>query len=174
MARAVGDTSLFWGADTQLTITLASLAASSTWVAGRNSTAYVVSTLDNAIDVLLSGKIGAGTITTTGGFCEIWVVAPIDDAPEWPDSITASDANFTWTSADIKRSGAKLAAIIKMDTTDDRVYPFSPRSIAALFGGVLPPQFVVWVTQSTDAALSATAGNHEITVQPIYANTKLS
>jgi hypothetical protein len=173
MARAVGDTTLLWGADTQLTITLASLAASATWVAGQESTAYVVSTLDNAVDVLLSGKITTGT-TPTAGVIEVWVVAPIDDAPEWPDVFDGTDSAETWTSADIKKSAGKLAVLIKTDTTSDRTYPFAPRSVAALFGGVLPPQFVVFVTHSTVAVLNATAGNHEITVQPIYTNTKLS
>jgi hypothetical protein len=40
--------------------------------------------------------------------------------------------------------------------------------VAALFGGVMPKKFVVYVAHSSVAALNATAGNHVITITPTY------
>jgi hypothetical protein len=52
--------------------------------------------------------------------------------------------------------------------TSNVAYHFGPVSLAAAFGGVLPPKVVLFVTHSTAVALNATAGNHQIRIQPVY------
>jgi hypothetical protein len=52
--------------------------------------------------------------------------------------------------------------------TTDRTYHFGPVSLAAAFGGVLPPKVVLFITHSTGVALNSTAGNHQIRLQPVY------
>jgi hypothetical protein len=54
------------------------------------------------------------------------------------------------------------------DATSNRSYYFGPVSLAAAFGGVVPPKIVLFVGHSTAVALNATAGNHQIRLQPVY------
>lgn len=173
MARAVGDTTIQWGADFQLTITLAALATDSNKLAGRESTAYDLSSLDNVEDLLISGKITTGTSPTASKSIEVWAVAPINDTPAWPDVFDGTDSAETIASSDIKASICRLVAYITTSNTSDRTYPFAPVSLRSLFGA-LPKQVVIFVTHDTGVDLNPTGGNHEISVQPIYRNTKLS
>jgi hypothetical protein len=48
-----------------------------------------------------------------------------------------------------------------VDTTNNNVgYYCAPFSVAALFGGFLPSQYVIFVTQNTGANSNSTGGNH--------------
>lgn len=155
-------------ASSAVSITLASLATSSTLVAGRSS-----ATIDNSstkyLDYLLAGKIKAGSSAPTAGTSiEVWVWAPLDDTPTYPDTITGSDANITVTSVDIKASSMRLAASMTVDATTGRTYVFAPVSIASLFGGEMPRKFGVFVVQNTGQILDATGGSHVLSISPSY------
>jgi hypothetical protein len=173
---AVGDITQKWALDSQLTITLASLATSSTHLVGRESTAYAIDGAQPVIDVLLSGKITVGTTPTANTSIEIWIAAPINDTPTWGGGIAGTgDAAATITNAQVKNGYLKLAAVLSVvATTSNVVYPFGPISVASLFGGVLPTDIVVFVVHNTGVNLNATAGNHEISVQPVYHFATLS
>lgn len=162
----MADRKIAYGSDTDLTITLASLATSSTLVAGQESTA-VSNTTTLAIDYLLGGKITTGTSPTAARFIEVWVYAAFDDTPTYPDVLDGTNSAETFTSVDIKASSMALAAVIPTDNTSDRTYYFAGISIASLFGGRMPAAFGVFVTHSTGVNLNSTAGNHQITVRPI-------
>lgn len=150
-----------------LTISLASLATSSTWVAGREST-LVDNTTNKYLDYLLAGKIRVGTTPTINTEIRVYVVALLNDST-WPDSFTGSDAAKTITSAGVRDGFAKLAAVLTVDaTTSDRDYPFGPVSVAALFGGAMPKKFLVWVAHNTGVNLNSTGGNHVLDVTPVY------
>ena len=154
-------------ASSDLTITLASLATSSTLVAGRESTLYDNST-NLYLDVRLSGIITVGTTPTANKQIQLWVMAESKDGT-WPDVFDGTDSDETWTKVEIRDAAAKLAHVINVvATTSDVGYYFDAGSVAALFGGVLPRKFVVWVTHETVAALNATGGNHRISVSPNY------
>jgi len=158
-----------YAADAQLTITLASLASDSNLLAGRESTA-----VDNSsnlyTDYLLSGKITVGTSPTAGTRIEIWVAAPINDTPTWPDTLDGTDSDETITSTATKHSALRMAHVISVDsTTSDRTYPFTQVSVASLFGGKCPTRFVVFVVHNTGVNLNSTGSNHEISVQGVYA-----
>lgn len=176
MARAVGDIAQQWVADTQLTIGLATgpLASDPNLLAGRESSAFVFSTLDNVLDALISGKITTGTSPTVNKSIEVWVAGPIEDTPAWGDVLDGTDSNETITSTNVKNAYLKNVTIITVDATSDRTYPFGPFALAGLFGGRLPKQIVVFVVHNTGVALNGTAGNHEISIAPIYDNAKLS
>ena len=62
-----------------------------------------------------------------------------------------------------------LAAVMVVDTTSSQVYWFGPLSVSALFGGSLPKRWGVFVAQNTTVALHATAGNHVVSITPVYA-----
>lgn len=151
-------------ASSNLTITLASLASSSTLIAGR-----VATQTDNSTnlydDYLLSGFFKTGT-SPTAGTIEVWVIPEVDDTT-LPDSLSATDAAYTATSRDILTAEAALAWSVATDTTTGRTYYMRKTSVAALFGGVCPRKFSVFVTHSTVAALDSTGASHELAVEGI-------
>lgn len=165
---AAGDITQKWAADTQLTITLASLASDTNLLTGRESTAFAIDGESFVEDILISGKITTGTSPTDGRVIEVYVVAPLNDTPTWPDVFDGTDSGETVTSAEIKQALLREVVTIDTNNTSDRTYPFAPVSVASLFGGVLPTDIVVFVTHSTGVNLNSTAGNHEISVQPVY------
>lgn len=169
---ATGDITQREGASAALTITLASLAESATRVAGRESTA--VASAEPAVDYLVGGKITTGTSPTSGEQIDVWVYGAVNDTPTYPDTITGSDAGVTLSSANIRNSALRLAATVIVDSTNDETYWVAPFSVASLFGGILPTHWGLFVTQSTDANLNATAGNHAFSATPIYSNVAQS
>lgn len=162
-------------ADTSVvTITLASLATSSTLLAGRESTS-IVNTTNLDLDHLLGGVITVGTTPTINTTIEVWCIAAREAASgtyTWPDVFDGTDSAETITSAGIKQGICRLIASIAVDaTTSDRPYDFAPTSIAALFGGWLPPSYVIFVTHNTGVNLNATGGNHEVHYHRIQSQT---
>lgn len=162
----MADIKLAYGTASDATITLASLASDTNLLAGRES-----SEIDNgttlALDYLVSGKVTAGTSPTASRSIEVWAVGSWDGTT-WPDVFDGTNSDETITSADIKASVCRLLAAMATANTTDRTYHFGPVSVAAAFGGVVPRKFVVFVVHNTGVALNATAGNHQIRIQPVY------
>jgi hypothetical protein len=143
-----------------ITCGVASLASSSDFTAGRESTA-VDNTTNKYVDALVGGKVTVGTSPTSGTQIRIWVYAGYGDTPSYPDVLDGTDSAETFTSAGIRDSSLRLAHTINVDaTTSDRTYPFAPFSVASLFGHV-PEFWGLFVTHNTGVNLNATAGNHE-------------
>lgn len=158
---------------TALTIGLASLASDTNLLAGRESTA-VDNTTNVDLDHLLSGVIRVGTTPTVNTTIEIWVYAAAKIAsgtPTYPDVLDGTDSNETITSRNVLFSSCILAKTITVDSTSDRDYFIAPISIAALFGGALPPQWGVFIVHNTAAALNSTAGNHYLHYHRIQAQS---
>lgn len=162
----MADVKLFYGTASDVTITLASLASDTNLLTGRESTA-IDNTSSLVLDYLVSGKITAGTSPTASRSIEVWAVGSWDGT-NWPDVFDGTDSGETITSADIKASVCRLLAAMATANTSDRTYHFGPVSLAAAFGGVVPPKVVVFVTHSTGVALNSTSGNHQIRLQPVY------
>lgn len=162
----MADIKLAYGTASDATITLASLASDTNLLAGRES-AEIVNTSTLALDYLVSGKIRAGTSPTAARSIEVWAVGSWDGT-NWPDVFDGTDSNETITSADIKASFCRLLAAMATANTSDRDYFFGPVSVAAAFGGVVPPKFVIFVVHNTGVNLNSTAGNHQIRIQPVY------
>lgn len=162
----MADLKLSYPAASDLTITLASLGSDTNLLTGRES-----ATIDNStnlyLDYLISGKITAGTSPTAARSIEVWAVGSWDGT-SWPDVFDGTDSAETITSADIKASVCRFVAAMATANTTDRTYHFGPVSIAAAFGGTLPPKFVLFVTHSTGVSLNSTAGNHQIRIQPVF------
>jgi hypothetical protein len=163
----MADLKLAYRASSNLTVTnLHSIATSATWVAGWES-GVVDNTTNKDLDILVSGKIALGNSATVGQI-RVYIVAPIDDAPTWPDVMDGTESVETWTTTTIRDGAAKLGAAIetRADPGTDDVYWIAPFSVAALFGGVLPPKFLIFVTHSTGVNLKAS--DNQITVQGVY------
>jgi hypothetical protein len=155
-----------------LTISPASLASSSTWVAGRESTA-VDNTTNLDIDHLVSGMITTGTTPTVSTFIEVWAYASWKTAsgtPSYPDVLDGTDSAETLTSVNVKSSMLRMIATITVDNTSDRAYYFGPVSIAQLYGS-LPKFWGVFIAHNTGVNLNSTAGNHVIEYERIQAQT---
>lgn len=160
------DIKVAYGTASDATITLASLASDTNLLAGRES-AEIVNTSTLALDYLVSGKVRSGTSPTASRAIEVWAVGSWDGT-NWPDVFDGTESAETITSADIKSSICRLVASMATSATSNVDYHFGPVSIASLFGGVVPPKFVLFTTHSTGVALNSTAGNHQIRILPVY------
>ena len=162
----MADLKLAYGAAGDLTITLASQASDTNLLTGRES-ATIDNTTALALDYLVSGKITAGTSPTAARSIEVWAVGSWDGT-NWPDVFDGTESAETITSADIKASVCRFVAAMATANTSDRTYHFGPVSLAAAFGGTLPPKVVLFITHSTGVNLNSTAGNHQIRLQPVF------
>jgi hypothetical protein len=154
--------SLAYRASANLTVTaLHSLASSQTWVAGWES-AVVDNTSDLDLDKLLTAKFTVAASNNQAGQIRIYIVPILDDTPSYADSFDGTESTETITDTEIRDAMAKLLAVIDVDNTASDVYFLASQSIAALFGGVLPPKFSIYVTlnaTTTTTAGLAAAGN---------------
>lgn len=157
-----------YASSSNLTITLASLGTSSTWLSGQEST-QVDNTTNLYYDYKLSGKITVGTTPTINTEIRVYVVGLMDDST-YPDVFDGTDSAESVTSAGVGSAFLKLGAVILVDaTTSNRTYAFEVGSVRAVFGGVLPKKFVVFVAHNTGVSLNSTGSNHQVTVTGEYA-----
>lgn len=163
----MADVKIAYGSSSAMTITLASLATSSTRVAGRESTA-VDNTTNKYLDYLVSGKVTTGTSPTDAKQIDVWVYASYNDTPLYPDVFDGTDSDETATSTGVLAGGLVLAASISTNNTSDRTYWVNPFSVAALFGGQMPKYFGIFVTHDTGVNLNSTSSNHAFYITPVY------
>lgn len=155
-----------YDASSDLTITLASLATSADLLSGREATA-----VDNrttvAVDYLLSGRITTGTSPAASSRIQVCVVG-IQKDTTWPDVFDGTDSAETVTNDGVKQSICRIVADMTVSSTSNVTYPFGPISVASFFGGVCPQQFTVFVTHNNTVNLNSTAGNHVLSVVPVF------
>jgi hypothetical protein len=162
---AQGDVKLEHGASAALTISLGGLASSATRVAGRESSAV---TTGDWLDALVGGKVKLGTAPTVSKVVQVWVYASIEDTPIYPDVLDGTDSAETLTSENVRDAALKLGAIAVSDATTGLDLYIAPFSVAALFGGVLPKFWGIFVVHDTGVALDATGSNHFFHYTPVY------
>ena len=150
-----------YAASAAMTCTLASLASSATFVAGREATA-IVNTTNLYIDYRVSAKITTGTTSTVDKEIRIYAYCVLDDTPTYPDTITGSDANVTITSTYILDAGFILLGSTSNSATSNIGYPIKCLTIAEAFGHC-PTRWGLFITHSTAVNLNATGGNHVLT-----------
>lgn len=164
-------TTISYSSATTITISPASTASSSTWVAGREST-EVDNTTNKYDDALVQGKITVGTTPTAATLILVYVWGSDTSAGTTNiDVIDGTDSAETLTSAGVRDGFMRLGAAINVDaTTSDRVYPVGPFSVADLFGQ-MPKYWGLFVTHNTGVNLNATGGNHAFTYTGIKFDT---
>lgn len=153
----MADAKLAYGSSTSLTNAVESLATSSTWVGGYEST-----TIDNTSnlyqDYSIEGYFTVGTTPTTNTEIRIYIVASWDGT-NWPDVFDGTTGAETVTSEGVRDGFAKLGAVMRCDsTTSNRAYPFS-FTVASLFGGICPPKFCLFTTHNTGVNFNSSGGN---------------
>lgn len=145
-----------------LTITLASLATSSSFIAGRESN-EVDNSSNKYDDAMVQGKITVGTTPTVNTTIQIYVYASFDDAPSSTniDVIDGVDSAEDFVTVGRRNSALKLGAAIDVTaTTSDVAHFLAPFSVAQLFGGVMPKWWGLFVAHNTGVNLNSTGGNH--------------
>jgi len=156
---------------TALTITLASLATSSTLLVGRESTA-ISNASDLYLDALVSGQIMTGT-SPTAGQIEVYVYGYtkiVSSTPTYPNPCTGSDAAITLTAETKMR--LYLADSMTTNATSNVAYGIKPFGVAQFFGNILPARWGIVVVHNTAVNLNSTSTNHYIHYQGIkYTST---
>lgn len=166
------DVKISYAASRAPTLTLASLAASSTLLGGRESSAVDNGATNKYLDVLVAGFFKTAAANAQIGSINVAVVGNLDDTPTWPDVFDGTDSVETVSLQGVYDQVCKLAAQITTTATNALVWPFGPVAIAGLFGGVIPDQFVFFIShnaETTTAAWDATEGSHSVKMTEIYA-----
>jgi hypothetical protein len=103
--------------------------------------AVVDNTSNLSMDEMVSWVIKMGTSPTAGATCECWLWETLDDTPTYPDTITGSEGTVTFTSANVKLSGAlKFAGLITVDGTSSRLY-YNTVRLSQCFGLSVPKKW---------------------------------
>jgi hypothetical protein len=160
------DIKIAYAADGAFTITLASLATSSTFVAGRESTSVSNGT-NKYLDYEITGKITTGTTPIVDRSIILFGVKPINDTPTWPDVFDGTDSAETITNAQIM-DAMPILWRGGVSATSDIGYPIINALTIAQAWGLVPDNFSVFVAHNTNVNLHATGGNHEINYRGVY------
>ena len=164
----MADQKVAYSTNTTITCTLASLATSATWVAGVESS-LIDNTSNLYVDALVQGLITVGTTPTANTSIIVYVWgSSVSPATTVIDVIDGTDSAETISSAGVRNSFMKVAAVLDVDSnSSNRGYPFS-FGVAQLFGGSLPPYWGLFVSHNTGVNLNSTGGNHVISYRGVY------
>jgi hypothetical protein len=163
----MADRKLAFASVTAPTFTLASLATSSTLVAGQESNA-IDNTTTKYLDFSITYLITTGTTPTVSKTIELWGIPSVDGGTTYPDVFDGTDSAETATSRDILRSSARLLASVLVSATSNVGYWLNCPSVADRFDGFVPEKFSLFVTHDTAVNLNSTAGNHVGYVRGLY------
>lgn len=167
----MADLNIKYGTDAAFTQTnLDGIAHSPSLVAGWTSAA-IDNTSTLAVDYLVSGQFQVESSGLAAGTIAVYVYAALNDTPTWPDLFSSgtegTEGTVTIHDTEVRDGAMRLLAAIATDTTASRFYSFPPTSVAQLFGGVLPPYFAIFVTQSTGTTLETTSDPNQVYYMPV-------
>lgn len=148
-----------YSSNTTITMDLANLASSSTFVAGRECS-EVDNTTNKYVDAIVSGKISVGTTPTANTQINVYVWgADTSLGTTALDTLDGTDSAETLTNTGILANLRLGAVLTVLATTSDIAYLVLPFSVAALFGGVMPKFWGLFVAHNTGVNLRNTAVN---------------
>ncbi len=148
-----------YSSNTAITMDLSALASSATFVAGRESS-QVDNTTNKYVDVLVSGSVSVGTTPTANTSILVYVYgADTSLATTAIDVLDGTDSAETLTNTGILNALRLGAAINVPAATTDVQYFVLPFSVAALFGGVVPKFWGLFVAHNTAVNLRSNAIN---------------
>ena len=149
-------TTVNYSSNTTITMDLASLATSSTFVAGRESS-QIDNTSNKYIDCLVSGTVSVGTTPTANTTIAIYVYGADTSLATTPlDTLDGTDSAETLTNTGILNALRLGASIAVPANTSDVQYIVLPFSVATLFGGVMPKYWGLYVAHNTGVNLRST------------------
>jgi hypothetical protein len=149
-------TTVNYSSNTVITMDLASLPTSSTFVAGRESD-QIDNTSNKYIDCLVSGTVSVGTTPTANTTIAIYVYGADTSLATTPlDALDGTNGAETLTNTGILNALRLGASIAVPAATSDVQYIVLPFSVATLFGGVMPKYWGLFVSHNTAVNLRAT------------------
>lgn len=151
-------TTTTYSSNTAITMNLSALAASATYIAGRESS-QVDNTSNKYIDALVQGSFTVGTTPAiTGGLAVYVWGADTSLATTALGTLdgTDSDESLTTTQLGMLKFGTFVPVLVN---TSDTKYWIPPFAIAPLFGGIMPKFWGLYVAHSMTAALKTDAAN---------------
>jgi hypothetical protein len=148
-----------YSSNTAITMDLANLASSSTFLGGRESS-QIDNTTNKYMDALVSGFVSVGTTPTANTSINIYVWgADTSLATTAIDTLDGTDSAETLSNAGVL-GALRFGAVVSVPvTTSDFAYPVLPFSVASLFGGVMPKFWGLYVSHNTGVNLRNTAVN---------------
>ncbi len=148
------------GTKTAITMDLASLATSSTFVAGREST-EIDNTSNKYLDAQVFGNISVGTTPTANTQIIVFVWGSDVSLGTTPiDVLDGADSAETLTNTGVMGTLARLATVNVLVNTSDIAYPVNCKSVAAALGVMLLPRFWgLFVAHNTGVNLRNNAVN---------------
>jgi hypothetical protein len=148
-----------YSSNTAITMDLANLGSSATFVAGRESS-QIDNTTNKFVDCLVSGQVSVGTTPTANTNINVYVWgAETSLATTALDVLDGTDSAETLTNIGI-RDGLRLGATVNVPAaTSDIAYLVLPFSVAQLFGGVMPKFWGLFVAHNTAVNLRNNAVN---------------
>lgn len=154
-------TTVNYSSNTTITMDLASLATSSTFVAGRESS-QIDNTSNKYIDCLVSGTVSVGTTPTANTTIAIYVYGADTSLATTPlDTLDGTDSAETLTNTGILNALRLGASVAVPATTSDVQYIVLPFSVATLFGGVMPKYWGLYVAHNTGVNLRSTNNTNQ-------------
>ena len=147
---------------TPLTITLASLATSATFVAGREATE--INNSSTKYDrIYILGKITVGTTPTANTYINVYVVGSDVSLATTPiDVLDGVDSAETITNTGVLGTFKAPIIIPVLVNTSNISYPIPLTDLTAYFGKSMPNYIGIYVAHNTGVNLNATGGNHVI------------
>jgi hypothetical protein len=152
-------TTTTYGASTAITMDLSALAASASFIAGRESN-EIDNSSNKYVDALVRGTFTVGTTPAITGGLAVYV---------WGSDVAASATNldvidgvdsaesFTTTSLGATVKLASFTPVLV--NTSDTTYQVALFSVAQLFGGAMPKYWGLYVAHNMTAALRTNASN---------------
>lgn len=149
-----------YGSNTQITMDLSGLAASATFVAGRESN-EIDNTTPKFDDIMVRGTFIVGTTPTLPCQFNIYVWGSDVSLATTPiDTLDGTDSAETLTNTTVLNSALVLAKYPPiLVNTSNIAYYVSPFSVAQLFGGIMPKFCGLFCAHNQTAALKTDAGN---------------
>jgi hypothetical protein len=151
--------SVNYGADTAITFDVSSLATSSTFLAGREST-QIDNTSNKFIDAIVTCRGGvtghASTAPTVGQYIGLWIWGSDQSlATVAIDTLDGTDSNETLAHASVLNSLIPVATAVVTVATAGLKYYFMPFSVAQFFGGNMPKFWGLFLAHNHNGALAA-------------------
>lgn len=150
------DIKISYVADAAITMDLSNLAASATWVAGREST--WVTNSSNYLDYRISGTFISGTTPTAPAEHRLYYVSATEDTPTYPDVFDGTDSAETLTNTNI-RDSLIIGWSGTASTSSNITYPITSALTMAQAFGICPKHWGLFFTHAHTAALKTDAGN---------------
>lgn len=154
---------LVYSSNTAITFDISSLATSSTFLAGREST-QIDNTSTLYLDAIVNVKeiLGhASTAPTVGQMINLYCWgADTSLATTAIDVLDGTDSNETLSHAAVLNSLRLAGSSVVTVATAGLKYTFMPFSVAALFGGVLPKFWGLFLAHNQTGALAASQSSN--------------